>query len=370
MEFMYELNNLIKLVLKEENLSCPSSVLHDTNGNHNKAFVDDNNKKCFHLVTTHQTWFKAESICRKNGGHLAAIKSQTQNALLHTFAHAYGHKVWIGLIDQMHENHYKWSSGAPVTYANWFVFDHYVSIAQLYGDCMAMGSNTGRWTAANCFEYNAYFCEYAAVHLDGSSLQTTSIYTDGNIDLCHRNNIQHTTYHPGHFLGQYGKSCYEIITSRKVSFDQGEHICQQYGGHLAYITNAQEQGFVELLMNRHYPNHAVWIGLTDYRRERHFKWTSGNPVTYTNWKPGHESNFYDHQYEDCVVFIPYEDGKWDDIPCGHYGYDEHQSCSGNCYGILCQYDAEISTLILNSSIKVNTLRNLDDQLEKNTIIRT
>ncbi|KAL4221425.1 hypothetical protein ACF0H5_019683 [Mactra antiquata] len=320
-------------------LQCPSSVLHAAHGQHDNFFIDENNRKCFQIMTTHKNWFNAESICKENGGHLATITSQTQSSLLHTYAHAYGHKVWIGLNDIDNEGHFKWSSGEPLTYQYWSFTSHHYPLAHFYEDCVVMEPDFGIWKDASCLENNAYFCEYAAVYSAGSSLQTTHTSMDGNIDLCHRGNVEHSTSHSGHFLGQYGKSCYEIITSNKVSFDQGEQICQLHGGHLAHITNAQEQEFIESFMNRHYPDHAVWIGLTDKEYERYFKWTSGNSVTYINWKPGHENNFDNHHNEDCVVFIPYEHGKWDDVKCGQNDgmNNGHYFCSGECYPILCQY---------------------------------
>jgi len=42
----------------------------------------------------------------------------------------------------------------------------------------------------------------------------------------------------------------------------------------------------------------------------------GDPVTFTNWVPGHTDNFVSHNVEDCVALIPYKGGIWDDIPCG------------------------------------------------------
>ena len=43
---------------------------------------------------------------------------------------------------------------------------------------------------------------------------------------------------------------------------------------------------------------------------------TGDQVTYTNWIPGRKSNYVSHTVEDCVTFLPYNQGKWDDIPCG------------------------------------------------------
>ena len=38
-------------------------------------------------------------------------------------------------------------------------------------------------------------------------------------------------------------------------------------------------------------------------------------MTYTNWIQNRNSNYVSHNVEDCVTFLPYNQGKWDDIPC-------------------------------------------------------
>ena len=42
---------------------------------------------------------------------------------------------------------------------------------------------------------------------------------------------------------------------------------------------------------------------------------TGDQVTYTNWITGKKSNYVSHTVEDCLIFLPYHQGKWDDIPC-------------------------------------------------------
>ena len=61
----------------------------------------------------------------------------------------------------------------------------------------------------------------------------------------------------------------------------------------------------------------------------------GNPVAYLNWLPGHSDHFVNHNVEDCVAFIPYEGGRWDDIPCGSTGI--FGGDIGEKHPLLCQY---------------------------------
>ncbi|KAL4221424.1 hypothetical protein ACF0H5_019682 [Mactra antiquata] len=320
-----------------EVLSCPASVVQAANAAGGKVFVDSGRRKCYEFVPTRHTWIYSENMCKNNGGHLTTINSLSQNQLIHQYVQAYGHPTWIGLSDRQIEEHFEWSSGEPVTYTNWhdgrkdFFFHN-------FENCVAMGPLTGTWEDLDCTGLYAYICEYGAVSSIGSPI-TTSLpsanFTDGNINLCPPPVVQNARYYTGHILGQYGKACYEIITNNKVSFEHGESICAQHGGHLAYITSAKEQAFVEAFMNRHYPNHAVWIGLHDMKNEGTFEWTSGKTVTYANWKPGHSDNFYNHADEDCVVFVPYQSGIWDDIPCGDTMFLIGDI--GQTYPVLCQY---------------------------------
>ncbi|XP_060565000.1 lectin-like [Ruditapes philippinarum] len=141
-------------------------------------------------------------------------------------------------------------------------------------------------------------------------------------------------------LGQYKSSCYELIPNYRVSWSHGEQVCVQRGGHLAYIIDADEQGFVHYFLSRYSSRHAVWIGLHDTKIENHFEWTSGSSVSYTNWVPDHLNNFGAHGYEDCVAFVPYKDGKWDDIHCGEsIKLIDHDL--GEVHPVICQYDLPI-----------------------------
>ena len=65
----------------------------------------------------------------------------------------------------------------------------------------------------------------------------------------------------------------------------------------------------------------------------------GTYAQYTNWVPGHAGNYASPSQEDCVVLIPYKDGQWDDIPCGHTSHPlfGHTSSYGETHPLLCEY---------------------------------
>ena len=58
-----------------------------------------------------------------------------------------------------------------------------------------------------------------------------------------------------------------------------------------------------------------WIGLTDFAKEGEWEWTSGEPVTYTNWAL-HEPMDADSGEEDYALMEDPPDGRWSDVGPG------------------------------------------------------
>uniref|UniRef100_A0A674N5Y7 C-type lectin domain-containing protein n=1 Tax=Takifugu rubripes TaxID=31033 RepID=A0A674N5Y7_TAKRU len=59
----------------------------------------------------------------------------------------------------------------------------------------------------------------------------------------------------------------------------------------------------------------MWIGLTDQRSERTWRWVDGTPLTESYWSLG-EPNNYEGRQEQCVEQIDREDKKgWNDLVC-------------------------------------------------------
>ena len=86
------------------------------------------------------------------------------------------------------------------------------------------------------------------------------------------------------------------------------------GGHLATIRNPQEQSFVFSQFGN-YDNQPrlLWIGLNDVTKILAFDWTSGEPLSYTNWAAGEPNNTGGTERYVAMYYPGHsEQAKWND----------------------------------------------------------
>lgn len=107
---------------------------------------------------------------------------------------------------------------------------------------------------------------------------------------------------------------YTFVSSPMV-WREAEANAVGMGGHLVSIVNQAEQdfvvaNFVPMAIAAGNPYGRFWLGLTDEASEGNFVWTSGEPLTYTNWLPGEPSNSRGREH---YVEIRETNGKWNDL---------------------------------------------------------
>jgi hypothetical protein len=92
-----------------------------------------------------------------------------------------------------------------------------------------------------------------------------------------------------------------------LSWDDAERLAVSAGGHLVSITSKPEEDFIRhrILVGENV--RSFWIGLNDRETEGDWKWTSGEPYVFSNWRVGEPTNLKD---EDIVH--TWGDGTWDD----------------------------------------------------------
>ncbi|KAL7030062.1 hypothetical protein ACKWTF_006501 [Chironomus riparius] len=99
-------------------------------------------------------------------------------------------------------------------------------------------------------------------------------------------------------IGQYCVASFDEL----MTWDGAENKCNELGGHLASISNENEQQLVDrmLINSAHYNEHvSYWIGATDKYFEGDFRWTDGQQFSFTKWFPGwQEHGNYNRQPND------------------------------------------------------------------------
>jgi len=68
------------------------------------------------------------------------------------------------------------------------------------------------------------------------------------------------------------------------------------GGHLATINDETEDHWVWDTFQGLPQSRLLWIGFNDTAVEGTFVWSSGEPVTYTNWQPNEPNNLGNEDY--------------------------------------------------------------------------
>lgn len=92
---------------------------------------------------------------------------------------------------------------------------------------------------------------------------------------------------------------------RCESWDDAQAKAAAEGAHLVAINDAAEQEW----LRRVFGTAPYWIGLTDAAKEGEWKWTSGEPVTYTHWAT-HKLTTANSGDEDYVFMGLSPDARW------------------------------------------------------------
>lgn len=148
---------------------------------------------------------------------------------------------------------------------------------------------------------------------------------------------------------------YEVY-NESMSWNAAKDACEAKGGHLATITNADEQAFIEVLLeDSGLKKYHYWLGGTDREQEGAWKWlTEEDFAGYTNWEQGkntqpnnNESNDPEHgeDYMEIQTTKPVDNSgeymKWNDI-CESGNSKSNQGSpwfySQEHFGYICEWE--------------------------------
>ena len=110
---------------------------------------------------------------------------------------------------------------------------------------------------------------------------------------------------------------YQVYKTKKTWSD-ARFSCEKAGGYLVTVTSAAERDF---LVKRFFAGsrQSFWAGATDSETEGQWKWLTGEPFAFADWRKG-EPN--DEKGEDCLELPVYFDYQWNDVP---------DAAKRNCY---------------------------------------
>ena len=106
----------------------------------------------------------------------------------------------------------------------------------------------------------------------------------------------------------FGFSEYEL-TSGDITWAQAQSEAVLWGGNLVTINDSAEQAWLTV---QYASVSNPFIGMNDLASEGDWVWSSGEPVTYTNWAPGEPNNWLG--VEDIAVMNWGSAGSWNDLP--------------------------------------------------------
>jgi hypothetical protein len=312
----------------------------------------------YYCSTNTANWANANQICQDNGGFLACINSQEENAYLANLLTL--QSAWIGLNDSNNDGQFEWGCGDPLDYTNW-----YPGQPNNYNgsqDCVEM-LNNGQWND----QYPYYLLEFimekpcsfvnqiagptSGTFLTGGTYVVTYETSDvcGPVETCSFNvvvqdglsltcpedivtsapansqgvavnwNIPEVSsccsdcttgggFIPGFvYMGSQNGHHYYCSTA-PATWDDAQANCVASGGHLAVINNSAENTYLANILALQ----SAWIGANDTATEGTFQWVNGDPFSYTNWYPGQPNNYNGAQHHVEML----NNGQWND----QYGF--------------------------------------------------
>jgi len=204
-----------------------------------------------YLKTNAVPWEDAERFAQTQGGHLAAVGDAAENDFVRSFGPG-----WIGFHDKNVRQQFEWANGEAVTYQNWNSGEPNGGDTENYGEVMG----NGLW--------------------NDLSTQTRA----GIIELPTNYQIGEYRYNP------FTEHVY--ARTNALPWAQAQFFARTIGGDLVTMNGAGENNWLQGQYSG-----DNWIGFYDVADTTgmpdppgDWRWSNGEPVTYTNWAAPGEPN--------------------------------------------------------------------------------
>ena len=265
-------------------------------------------------------WKDAKAYCKKIGGHLATITSDSeQKEIEQLIEEGSRNSYWIGgyktfsgwkWVTEEKFEYTKWATGQPDDNTN--TSDNGEDSLMVYRNQNPMaGSWLGAW---NDLHHNGTCGDESFFGLSNFGF------------ICE--------WESGH--------TYQII-EEGMEWEQAKNYCECVGGHLATITTEVEQKEIEQLLQKGKRN-SYWIG--GHKESDGWKWITGEQFNYTQWATGQPdyNTFTSIDGEDSLMIYRNQNpnagswmGAWNDL--FHDGTCGNESFFGlSNFGFVCEWD--------------------------------
>ena len=98
-----------------------------------------------------------------------------------------------------------------------------------------------------------------------------------------------------------------LLTSAALTWEEAQAEAESLGGNLVTINDRTEEAWLRETFSE---VEKFWLGFNDRETEGQFQWSSGQPITYTNWSAGEPNDF--EGVQDFGVLNFGGAGEWDD----------------------------------------------------------
>jgi len=203
------------------------------------------------------TWTDAEAKGVEMGGHLVSIYNLDESVWVwDTFGDFNTRWLWIGLNDTAEEGRFVWSSGAPVTFADW-----------------RRGEPTG-FTPPEDYVF--------MLDRRGAWYDARDVSADSGRTLHGVVEISPHAWLPDVLAGPLTYDGHVYYLLENSTWTDAEAKAVRMGGHLVTVNDNQENVWIWDTFAAG-SERKLWIGLNDLAREGTFVWSSGEQVAFTDW---------------------------------------------------------------------------------------
>ncbi|GAB0184745.1 macrophage mannose receptor 1-like [Grus japonensis] len=265
---------------------------------------------------------KARDFCKKNGGDLAVIESETEKNFLwkYIFYKDWGNNFYIGLSVSLDKT-FRWMDGTPVNYVAWAPNEP--NFANNDENCVVMYTQTGTWNDLNCGSIELFICERLNTTVRPTVAPTSPppkggcpedwLLFDNKDDcvfmlknpieqagkwkdeecktsksyICQKSsdpklqNFQPLV--PMFGFNNYGDDRYAVI-NYNMSWEEAQQNCRDQSAELASVLDPYAESYLWLQILKH--GEPVWIGLNSNTTRGHYMWSDRRRSRYHNWASG------------------------------------------------------------------------------------